>query len=100
MRVVLDTNVLLAAFGFRGICRAVVDVCFDAHELVLSEHILGEVAHHLRDKFGHTADEARQRVAILRDHSHIVTPVEVAADVCRDPNDLPVLGTLAVGHAD
>jgi predicted nucleic acid-binding protein len=29
-----------------------------------------------------------------------VNPIDVAADVCRDPNDLPILGTAVAGNAD
>ena len=66
MRVVRDTNVLIAAFGFGGICRAVVDVCIDSHKLILSEHILVEVRRHLRGKCRHAPSMADQRVSLLR----------------------------------
>ena len=67
MKVVLDTNVLAAAFGFGGICRAIVDVCIDSHELVLSEHILAEVHRHLQGKLNHPSSIADQRVSFLRE---------------------------------
>jgi len=100
VKVVLDTNVLVAAFGFGGICRAIVDVCMDTHELVLSEHILAEVHHHLRGKLNHPSLMADERVAMLRKVAEIVTPIAVAADTCRDPDDLPVLGTVLAAKAD
>lgn len=100
MRVVLDANVLIAAFGFGGVCRAVVDVCLDAHEIILSEHLLGEVDRHLRDKFGHSPSQARERVEFLRLASTIVAPLDLPADTCRDADDLPVLGTLLAGEAE
>ena len=100
MRVVLDANVLVAAFGFGGICRAILEVCIDAHELALSEHILQEVGAALRDKFGHTSEAADERVSWLRDIAVIVAPVTVAEDACRDPADLPVLGSLLGAKAD
>jgi len=37
VKVVLDSNVLVAGLAFSGICRAIVDVCIDSHHLVLSE---------------------------------------------------------------
>ncbi len=100
MNVVLDSNVLVAAFGFGGICRAIVDVCIDSHHLVCSEHILAEVHRHLREKLGHTDAMADERVTFLREVAYIVSPVAVAPDACRDPDDLPVLGAVLAGRAD
>ncbi|MCI2426382.1 PIN domain-containing protein [Candidatus Acetothermia bacterium] len=50
MRVVLDTNVIVAAFAARGLCAEVFEVCLTDHGIVLSEHILSEVAEKLIDK--------------------------------------------------
>ena len=100
MNVVLDSNVLVAAFGFGGICRAIVDVCIDSHRLVFSEHILAEVHRHLREKLSHTDAMADERVSFLREVARIVSPVAVAPDACRDPDDLPVLGIVLGGQAD
>ena len=100
MRVVLDTNVLVGAIGFGGICRAIMDVCIDSHELILSEHILAEVRRHLRGKLNHLPSLADRHVSLLREAAEIVTPTAVPADACRDADDLPVLGTLVAGGAD
>jgi predicted nucleic acid-binding protein len=51
MRVVLDSNVLVAAFGTRGLCEDVLRVCLSRHEICLSEVILSEVQEHLPKKF-------------------------------------------------
>jgi putative PIN family toxin of toxin-antitoxin system len=100
VRIVLDTNVLVAAFTFGGICRAALDLCADPHKLILSEHILSEVRRNLRGKFGHAATTAAHRIVWLRDVAEIVTPAEVPPGACRDPDDLPVLGTVLAGMAD
>jgi len=100
VNVVLDSNVLVAAFGFGGICRAIVDVCIDSHRLIFSENILSEVRRHLREKLHHTDAMADDRVSFLRDVARIVVPVTVAPDACRDPDDLSVLGTVLAGQAD
>lgn len=100
MKVVVDSNVLVAAFGFGVICRALVDVCIDTHVLVLSEYILAEVHHHLQRKLHHSSSMAEQRVSLLREVAEIVTPATVVPDACRDVADLPVLGTLVAAKAD
>ncbi|HET8542017.1 MAG TPA: putative toxin-antitoxin system toxin component, PIN family [Anaeromyxobacter sp.] len=100
MRIVLDTNVLLAAFGTRGLCEAVLAACLEGHDLVTSEHILGEMGRHLAGKFRMADRRVREIVAFVREHSEVVEPEPVAAGACRDPDDLPVLGTAVAGRAD
>jgi uncharacterized protein len=43
MNVVLDTNVLIAAFIVKGFCHALVEQCFRVHSVVTSEFILNEL---------------------------------------------------------
>lgn len=100
MRVVLDTNVLVAAFGTRGLCEALLAVCLEGHELVTSDHILGELRRHLVRAFHLKSQRADEIVAFVREHSEVASPVEVPATACRDPSDLPVLGTALAGSAD
>jgi uncharacterized protein len=102
VRVVLDTNVLLSAVFTRGICERVLDICWEnspAIVVICSELILREFAEHAHAKFGVPTDAVGEAVVKLRAHLEVVNPSEVAADACRDPDDLPVLGTVVAGHA-
>lgn len=100
MNVVLDTNVIVAAFAARGLCEAVVNVCLDRHELSTSEYILDEVSEKLAEKLKLPAVRVREIVKFLREHSKVVTPVDIPAGACPDADDLPVLGTLTAAAAD
>ena len=100
MRIVLDANVLLAGFGTHGLCEALVTVCLESHELVLSQHLLTETSRYLTTKFKVPTARAQEIISFLREHAEIVKPVEVAATACRDPDDLAVLGTAIAGRAD
>ncbi len=100
MRIVLDTNVLLAAFGARGLCEALLAACLEGQDLVTSGHILGELKRHLAGKFQLPPRRADEVVAFVRDHAEVVEPVPVQPDACPDPDALPVLGTAVAGHAD
>ena len=42
MRVVLDTNVLLAGLATHGLCEALLKIVYRDHTVILSEHILDE----------------------------------------------------------
>jgi uncharacterized protein len=99
VRVVLDTNVLLAAIATHGLCQALVTLVFRDHVVILSEHILGEVAKHYRGKFKATKRQADAAVAMLRANGEIVEPVTVPLGTVRDKDDLPVLGTAVAGSA-
>lgn len=100
MKVVLDTNVLLAAFACGGVCRDVLKTCILVDHIYLSEFILEEFHRKLRDKFCMPEADCNANLAFLRSRCHIVTPEIVDAAACSDPNDLPVLGTLLAAEAD
>lgn len=100
MRIVLDTNVLLAGFGTHGLCEALVEGCFERHVLVCSEHILEELERHLSGKFRVGPRDVREIVRFVREQATMVVPAAVPVGACSDPDDLPVLGTAAAGDAD
>lgn len=97
MRVVLDTNVLLAGFATHGLCAALLTLVYRDHIVVLSEHILDEVARHYRGKFKATKAQAEAVIGVLRSSSEFVQPAAVPRGTLRDKDDLPVLGTAVAG---
>lgn len=70
------------------------------HVVVLSEHILAEVAKHHRGKFKATKRQADAVVTTLRVNSEIVKPAAVPHGTIQDKDDLPVLGTAISGSAE
>lgn len=97
MRIVLDTNVLIAAFISRGVCAELLEHCIRQHQIVASGWILREYRGILREKFHYPASEVREAVAHLRTRLETVTPTKLPERVCRDPDDDPVLGTALAG---
>ncbi len=100
MKVVLDANVLLSAFALGGTCRTVLEACITAHQLFASEFILDEFRRKLIDKFGMRQESADARVLFLRGEATLVQPLHVDGQACRDPGDVPVLGTAVAAGAD
>ncbi len=98
MRVVLDTNVLIAALITRGVCSDLLEHCFRRHEIVLSEFILDEFRRHLY-RFGYTSAEVGEAEELLRWKATVVVPVPLEPSVCRDADDVMVLGTAVAGEA-
>ena len=69
------------------------------HELVLSEYILGDIGQKLRGKFTFPEREIRLLIRVLRNAGRLVVPATLPADMCRDPHDVPVLGSAVAGSA-
>jgi putative PIN family toxin of toxin-antitoxin system len=97
VRIALDSSVLIAAHISRaGVCAELLEDLLLHHELVTSELILEELGRQLLEKFSFPKREADQVAAFLRRVAVVVVPADMPSDVCRDPTDIPVLGT-AVG---
>jgi putative PIN family toxin of toxin-antitoxin system len=100
VKVVLDTNVIVAGFGTRGLCADVLNVCLDRHSIVLSEQILAEVSKNLLGKFKLPPAQVKEISRFLRQRATLVVPAEVPPDACRDATDLAILGTAVAAGAE
>ena len=100
MKVVLDANVLVAAFAASGLCSDLVEICFSNHQVILSRAILRETNHHLVHKAGVPQSIAKNIEDYLTSVCQIAVPLPVPDDACRDKTDLMILGTAVAGNAD
>lgn len=100
MKLVLDTNVLIAAFISHGACNELLEYCAINHQVILSPFILAEFKQKLIHKFGFSAHEAAEAVTLLKSRFVVVTPVALAEPVCRDADDDHVIGTALAGLCD
>jgi putative PIN family toxin of toxin-antitoxin system len=98
VRIVLDSSVLIAAHISRaGVCAELLEDVLLHHELVISDFILEELGRKLIEKFNFPKRDADLVAAFLRRVSIIVQPADLPLDLCRDPTDVPVLGTAIAG---
>ena len=97
MRVVLDSNVIIAAFAARGLCNALFESCIGIHEIVLCKEILDEISEKLKNKLLLPDEITRQILIVLRSHAIIVIPEDVTRKAVRDKTDLMVLGSAVAG---
>jgi uncharacterized protein len=97
---VLDANVVVAAFAARGLCESLFEYCLGTHKILLSEPLLVEIRRNLAKK----VKLERQTVAgierLLRENGSLLEPASLAVDVCRDSDDVHVLGLVTAGKAD
>lgn len=92
MKIILDTNVIIAAFATRGICNAIFELCLDRFEVVLSEAILKETFTHLNGKIKLPPAQCNEIVSYLRANCYVSEIEDPDASVCRDKDDLHILG--------
>jgi putative PIN family toxin of toxin-antitoxin system len=100
LRIVLDTNVIVAAFAARGLCAEVFEVCASNHTIVISEHILAEINSAFLKKVKLPHEIIHDITDYLRDVAETVKPDQIDTSVCRDRHDLPVIGTATKGNVD
>lgn len=100
MRIVLDTNVLIAAFVARGHCHELVEHSARAHLLFTSETILEEFHRKLTGKIGAPAEQVGRALDLLRSRMTVVEIEPLPAPVCRDADDDHVLATAVAARAD
>ena len=101
MRVTLDSSVLIAAYVARaGVCAELLEDILRRHELILSTHILEEMHRKLSQKLLFPPRLLEAVLSSLSSSATLVTPADLLVDACRDPSDIPVLGTAVAGDAD
>ena len=100
MKIVLDTNVLIAALIARGVCHDLLEHCVLRHTLITSAFILNETYEKLTEKFGYATDLADEAVNLLRLRMKLVAAAKLERQVCRDPDDDNILATAVSGKCD
>jgi putative PIN family toxin of toxin-antitoxin system len=93
MRIVLDTNILIAALIARGVCADLLEHCVLNHDLFTSDFILSELREHLLGKFNYTRQEVDDAIVLLESQMERVTPVSLEKPICRDSDDDQILAT-------
>jgi putative PIN family toxin of toxin-antitoxin system len=91
MKIVLDSNVCLAAFVSRGLCSALMELCLDRFEVISSDFILNEIKHTLTDKIRINPGIVEDIILYLRDNFSICTYNKLDRRICRDRDDDEIL---------
>ena len=100
MKVILDANIVVAAFASRGLCESIFELCLDSHEIILSEHLLDEISRNLIKKIKLPKEGVYAIIELLRENSTILTPEPLPPDTCRDSDDIKILGLATSSGAD
>jgi putative PIN family toxin of toxin-antitoxin system len=102
VRVVFDTNVLIAAFLTEGVCsKLLVRARRQEFERFLSEDIILEFERNLRKKFAFSPSEIKDARSVLLEASgKIVHKISPIVPICRDPEDDKILACAKQTDAD
>ena len=100
MRILFDTNVLIASLIARGVCHELLEQSFVNHTIVVSDFILDELKEKLLNKFNYSNDTADQAVALFRSRMEFILPEDLSSPVCRDPDDDNILAAALTGNCD
>jgi putative PIN family toxin of toxin-antitoxin system len=80
-------------------CAELLEDVLTHHELVVSDFIVEELGRKLRHKFNFPQNEIRQLQRLLGKVATSVASLNLPTSICRDPTDIPVLGTALAGGA-
>jgi putative PIN family toxin of toxin-antitoxin system len=100
VKIVLDTNVLIAALIARGVCHELLEHCILRHTLLTSDFILEETRETLIGKFGYPAELAAEAVTVLRSRMKVVPASKLDSPICRDPDDDNILAAALSAHCE
>lgn len=98
MKIVWDTNVLVAAFIAHGACNELLEHCALHYEIILSDPILKEFRNVLVRKFGFSQAEVHEASQLLLSKAFWVEPTVLSAPVARDRDDDLVIATAIAGQ--
>ena len=87
IKVVLDTNVIIAAFVARGLSNSVFELCLDKFEVITSEFIIKEISKKLIDKIKIPQKRVNEIIDFLKEFCSIVSYEKI----CRDQKDDEIL---------
>ena len=98
MRVLFDTNVVVAGIVAEGLCREILEIHVPEHTAILSQVLWDALLATLRRNFS-LAPDALPILGLYRRHAEWCEPLALPAAVCRDSDDDWVLATAVAGDA-
>jgi uncharacterized protein len=87
MKIVLDSNVIVAAYAGRGLCSSLFELCLDRYEIIISDYILSEVYRALHEKIKIPKDKTSMIIDYLKEVCVVSKYEKLSGKVCRDRND-------------
>lgn len=91
MKIILDTNVIIAAFLSHGLCTLIFEICIDKHDIIISEHIIKELKKNFAKKIKLTEKRIKEIIEYLEEEC-ILCDYKISNNaICRDKDDDEIL---------
>ena len=87
MIIVLDTNVIIAAFATEGLCHSLFELCIDQHEIYICDFILSELSRQFDKKLKLPKNTNDNIIDYLTENATLHNPPALPHQICRDKND-------------
>lgn len=100
MRIVLDANIVIAAFASRGLCESILELCLSEHEVILCGDLIDEIEKNLRSKIKVPPEIVAGIKEFLIEKSTVMKPALIPPNTCRDPDDEIILGLAVAASAE
>lgn len=100
MKIVLDSNIIIAAFAGRGLCNSLFELCLDRYEIIISEFILTEVSRTLHNKIKMPLQNVQIIIDYLKEFCVLSTYDKLSENICRDKNDNHIISLAVSNNVD
>ncbi len=100
MKIVLDSNIIIASFSSRGLCASVFELCLDRYTIMISDFILSEVSRILQDRFRMPQTNVKTIVNYLKEFCILRSYQNLPERICRDPFDNEILALAISSEVD
>ena len=86
MKLVLYSNIVVAAFSTYGICHSLLEHCLYNHTIFFSEDLLNEISIKLKVKIEIPKQLVKEIITFLKIHARMVSPQTLEQRICQDLN--------------
>jgi putative PIN family toxin of toxin-antitoxin system len=100
MRIVLDSNVIIASFATEGICHALFELCIDQHEIIISDQILTEVENNLKLKLKLPQQIISEIINYIDEVTIKEHPPKLQKKISRDTSDDLILSLAEISNSE
>ncbi|OHD66003.1 MAG: putative toxin-antitoxin system toxin component, PIN family [Spirochaetes bacterium RBG_13_51_14] len=100
MKLVLDSNIIVAAYAGRGLCNSLFELCLDRYSIIISDFILAEVYRTLNNKLKMPPKNVQIIIDYLKEFCDLTAYTKLNESICRDKNDNDIIALAISNNVD
>src|SRR4030042_3717446 len=100
MKLVLDSNIIVAAYAGRGLCNSLFELCLDRYSVIISDFILVEVRRTLHTKLKMPTKNVQIIIDYLKEFCILSVYEKLKENICRDKNDNDIIALALSNNAE